>query len=94
MTEQELRQLVRAAVARHVGHAAASPHSIAPLTALPHSIAPLTALPHSIAPLPHWPIASFSPASLYDGLVNVTGECVIEPAVPCDHCGFCKTHGH
>lgn len=86
MTEQELRQLVRAAVARHVAPAAAPwPQAIAPLP---------EALPHSIAPLPQRPLASFSPASLYDGLVNVTGDCVIEPAVPCDHCGFCKSHGH
>lgn len=22
------------------------------------------------------------------------GSCVIEPAVPCNHCGFCKSYGH
>jgi hypothetical protein len=22
------------------------------------------------------------------------GPCLIEPAVPCNHCGFCQTHGH
>jgi hypothetical protein len=22
------------------------------------------------------------------------GECIIEPAVPCNHCGFCKSMGH
>ena len=21
-------------------------------------------------------------------------ECLIEPAVQCNHCGFCKCHGH
>ena len=21
-------------------------------------------------------------------------ECIIEPAVQCNHCGFCKCHGH
>jgi len=31
---------------------------------------------------------------LYAGLVNVTDACVIEPAVTCDHCGYCKSHGH
>lgn len=87
MNEQELRQLVRAAVARHVAQSSPVAHASAP-------VAPVAALPHSIAPLPQRPIASFSPASLYDGLVNVTGDCVIEPAVPCDHCGFCKSHGH
>lgn len=23
-----------------------------------------------------------------------SGACVIEPAVQCTHCGFCKTYGH
>ena len=22
------------------------------------------------------------------------GPCVIEPAVPCNHCGYCQSHGH
>lgn len=22
------------------------------------------------------------------------GPCVIEPAVSCDHCGYCKSYGH
>ncbi len=22
------------------------------------------------------------------------GACVIEPSVPCNHCGFCKSYGH
>ena len=22
------------------------------------------------------------------------GACIIEPAVPCTHCGFCKSYGH
>ena len=22
------------------------------------------------------------------------GACVIEPAVPCTHCGYCQSHGH
>jgi hypothetical protein len=22
------------------------------------------------------------------------GPCVIEPAVPCNHCGYCKSYGH
>lgn len=23
-----------------------------------------------------------------------TGACVIEPTVPCTHCGFCQSYGH
>jgi hypothetical protein len=22
------------------------------------------------------------------------GPCLIEPAVPCNHCGYCQSHGH
>ena len=22
------------------------------------------------------------------------GPCLIEPAVPCNHCGYCESHGH
>lgn len=22
------------------------------------------------------------------------GPCIIEPAVPCNHCGYCKSYGH
>lgn len=22
------------------------------------------------------------------------GACVIEPAVPCNHCGYCRSYGH
>jgi hypothetical protein len=32
--------------------------------------------------------------ALYGGLVTLSDACVIEPAVSCDHCGYCKSHGH
>lgn len=25
---------------------------------------------------------------------DADGPCVIEPAVPCNHCGYCKSYGH
>lgn len=61
MNEQELRSLVRTAVARRLG---------------------------AVAPPLH------ASRALYAGLVNVGDACVIEPAVSCDHCGYCKAHGH
>ncbi len=51
----------------------------------------------AISPSPHLPIPPSSidaSHSLYAGLVNVSDACVIEPAVRCDHCGYCKSHGH
>jgi threonine dehydrogenase-like Zn-dependent dehydrogenase len=64
VNDQELRLLVRAAVARHLGIDVPAPP------------------------------ANDAGQMLYTGLVNVTDACVIEPAVPCDHCGYCKSHGY
>ncbi len=72
MDEQLVRELVRQAVARHLGGAAGSP---------PGRSVPATASGHASH-------------ALYLQLVNDTDACVIEPAVVCDHCGYCKSHGH
>ena len=76
MTEEQLRALVRDAVARHLG------------TSLPE--APSTQPPAAPAgPLPHPSHALFRlPAG------GEAGACIIEPAVPCTHCGYCKSYGH
>jgi hypothetical protein len=26
--------------------------------------------------------------------IGADGRCVIEPAVACNHCGYCKSYGH
>jgi hypothetical protein len=75
MNEQELRQLVRDAIARHGGTTA---------SALPCSAHPVP------APRTH---ASHAMFVLTDG-ADAGGPCVIEPAVPCNHCGYCKSYGH
>jgi hypothetical protein len=80
MNEQELRSLVRAAVARHLGQAA--PMAV-------ESPAAVNGGAHEPVPL-----RVFSSHTLYTGLVNVGDACVIEPAVKCDHCGYCKSHGY
>jgi hypothetical protein len=75
MTEQELRALVRAAIASHLadGGAAAAPVN-----------APLTLVRRHPS---HGLLAVLAGA---DG----DGACVIEPAVRCNHCGYCKSYGH
>jgi len=78
MNEQQLRQLVRDAVARHIG-GSASPH-------LP--ISPSPSLPISS------PSHLHASHVLFAGLANVSDACVIEPSVACDHCGYCKSQGH
>jgi len=30
----------------------------------------------------------------YLTLINIGDACLIEPSVNCNHCGYCKSHGH
>ncbi len=88
MNEHELRLIVREAVARHLGGPAQSTDRHAPTA---QAIVHQSVFQSSILN----PQSSMhSSHALYAGLVNVSDACVIEPAVACDHCGFCKSHGH
>lgn len=73
MTEQELRALVREALARHAGVSATVGERPAPGVLHLH---PSHAL---------FPLSTGSDAD---------GPCLIEPAVMCTHCGYCKSYGH
>jgi hypothetical protein len=79
MDEQQLRALVRDALARHLGPPGA-PTAAAP-TAFPGPVA--AAPPASIA------VAQFHVARAPGEI-----ECVIEPSVTCNHCGHCLCYGH
>ena len=46
--------------------------------------------PQSDAPLP----LAFHPSHFRYALPDSGGPCLIEPAVPCNHCGYCQSHGH
>ena len=72
MTEQELRALVRDAIAKHAAAPTAS--QLGRTTA---------ARPH-----PSHAVIDLPAGSDGDGL------CIIEPAVACNHCGYCKSLGH
>ena len=74
MNDEQLRMLVRAAIAQHMGTAAraAAQPSAASLRLHPS---------HGLF------------AALTDGAAD-DGPCVIEPAVMCNHCGYCKSYGH
>ena len=83
MDEQQVRQLVRQAIARHLGGAPSS----APVVASP----PARSAPAVLAP------AAAAHASLVRfHLVRPAGEteCLIEPSVTCNHCGHCQCYGH
>jgi hypothetical protein len=73
MTEQELRALVRNAIAKHAV-AQADSHPAPTTAARVHPSHALVALPA--------------------GADSGDGVCIIEPAVACNHCGYCKSVGH
>lgn len=75
MTEQELRALVRDAIARRAaGSAPPGEAADAPFVVLrQHPSHGLLAVPAG---------------------ADSGGACVIEPAVTCNHCGYCKSYGH
>ena len=75
MTEDDLRALVRQAVARHL---AGGPDAAAG------------------APGPNIPAPGVHPSFgryLLPREPGSDGTCLIEPAVKCNHCGFCQSHG-
>jgi hypothetical protein len=45
--------------------------------------------PAGVAPTSHSSHSQFSLAP-----ADPDGRCVIEPAVACNHCGYCKSYGH
>ena len=79
MTEQELRALVRDAIARHAAPTIAASSDLSRLAG-----------PSSAVVRQHSSHAIFPVAAGGDG----DGACIIEPAVACNHCGYCKSLGH
>lgn len=92
MNDQELRQIVRQAIAKNLG--VQGPRSNVqgpPQSGVqgPGSRVPVVQfVPESV------PFGSHASHSMYLQLVNSTSACVIEERVQCDHCGYCKSHGH
>jgi hypothetical protein len=77
MTEHELRQLVRDAIAR------------AGVSSLPAGPAAGVAADRQFRQGP-----AANPSFMLLSLPAGDGPCIIEPAVSCNHCGYCKTYGH
>jgi hypothetical protein len=74
ISEQDLRTMIREAIARHGGGAASIP-----------------------AAGPQEPAGSCAAHASHGLLAIVStsdGDCIIEPAVRCNHCGYCKSLGH
>lgn len=78
MTDAELCQMVRDAVAKHLGGSAQPPQ---PSAVRPGGARPAAGVDHPSH-------------DVYLTIVNTTDACVVEPGVTCNHCGYCKSHGH
>ena len=78
MTEEELRAIVRAAVARHLRGETTDvreePERARAVPLIAHAS-------HVRLPVP------------VGGSVG-EGACLIEPSVGCNHCGYCQSYGH
>lgn len=74
MTDQELRELVRASIAKQLGGETAMPSR------------------RDEGPVMADPRLHMSHAVYH--IVRDEGPCIIEPSVPCNHCNYCKSHGH
>jgi len=80
MNDDELRMLIRAAIQKHTSASAAE---------LPGERRRDAAFDGG----PDTPVSiSFGQYRLERAAGDT--ECLIEPAVQCNHCGFCKCHGH
>jgi hypothetical protein len=78
MTDDELRALIRQAVQRHLGASAPAP------TQEPRRDA-VSSGGHSVSiTFAQYPLERAADETM----------CLIEPAVRCNGCGFCKCHGH
>ena len=87
MTDDELRAMVREAIARVQSGALTAPHQSHPLHQS-HSLHQ-SHLSHPLH-LSHFSHQMFTVPSGADA----EGPCIIEPAVMCNHCGYCKSMGH
>ena len=79
MNEDELRALVRQAIQRNLG--VSEPESIRPKA-------------ETTVAISSTPVVSLSFGQYHLERAPDDTMCLIEPAVRCNHCGFCKCHGH
>ena len=79
MTEQELRALVREAIAKAGGSGAAQ--------APPYGTEAGLKTGGYVAGHSSHALFTLAPG-------DPEGRCIIEPGVACNHCGYCKSYGH
>ncbi len=79
MTDEELRAMVRDAIARTVG-ATQPPAPRLGAAPAPENLGGAPRAAFALLPLPRGGDAD--------------GMCIIEPSVRCTHCGYCQSFGH
>lgn len=79
MTDDEIRSLIRAAIGKHMAPDADRRGGSPPVV--------------TIAP-PQPPTLSISFSRYTLPRAEDDTMCIIEPAVKCNHCGYCQCHGH
>ena len=85
MTDDEIRGLVRLAIQKHMGSSAVVPADVASGFLTAEALAKVVS---RTAP----PTMSFGRYALPRAEDDTM--CIIEPAVQCNHCGYCQCHGH
>ena len=88
MNDQELRQIVRTALAKAGVVQSPASRGQSSVQGPGFVQGPVQLVPESV------PFGSHVSHAMYLQLVNSGGSCVIEEQVSCDHCGYCKSHGH
>ena len=88
MNDDELRSLIRVAIQKHMvsGESASSDSARAPLGELRRDA--FGGVPAAV------PVVSISFGQYRLDRSPDDTMCLIEPAVQCNHCGYCKCHGH
>jgi len=72
ISEQDLRAMIREAIARHAGNDARE----------------------SAVSVQGGDVRVHASHGMFLLAPGGDGECIIEPTVRCNHCGFCKSFGH
>lgn len=80
MTDQEIRALVQKVLAQRAAEGRS------PSGAAASRVSPVALYRN------HPSHATFTLQVTVDG--DAPAPCVIEPGVPCDHCGYCRSYGH
>ena len=87
MHDDEIRALVREAVARHLG--------VGPVGTTGPTVGPAgTAGPTVVGGAVSWKTHSSHGRFVFLAPSEPDAPCVVEPQVNCHHCGFCQSYGH